>query len=78
MGWILFVEEKNNGLPVPHAWPAESTTITSNMDGYKLSCGKDSVVTDDVDFTNDFPQVLMFLHPDDEGQEGPSDGDDEE
>lgn len=69
MGWILFLEEKKND-SIPHAWPDASTCITGNMAaGYKLSCGDTSIMAEEVEHTNDFQQVMMWLHPEEEEPE---------
>lgn len=74
MGWILFMEEDGSGRNIPHAWPDAQTRITTKNDGFRLSGGGGAgsaqifVDTDEIDHTNDFQQVIMWLHPDDEGQ----------
>lgn len=75
MGWILFFEEEEErSKPIPHAWPDASTRITAQNDGFKLSSGGgvgSSVVvieTEEIEHTNDFQQVMMWLHPEDEDE----------
>ena len=82
MGWILFLEEEEErSKPIPHAWPDASTRIAAQSDGYRLSSGGgtgSSVViieTEEIEHTNDFQQVQMWLHPED--QEGPSEEDEQ-
>jgi len=79
VGWILFLEEDGRGKPTPHAWPAAQTRITIQGDGFRLSSGGGGgsaqavIDTDDIEHTNDFQQVVMWLRPDDEDQ-GEGDG----
>ena len=71
MGWILFLEEDENGTPTPHAWPDAQTRITIHGDGFRLSSGSMEsgpavIDTADIEHTNDFQQVQMWLRPEDE------------
>jgi hypothetical protein len=80
MGWILFLEEDGRGKPTPHAWPDAQTRITIQGDGFRLSSGSavsgQAVIdTDEIEHTNDFQQVIMWLRPEDEEEEPVEDGD---
>ena len=67
LGWILFVVEgEKKGQGGPQAWPAASTMIEAHNDGYRLVCGDAVEVVDDIDFTLDFPNMMGFLHPEDD------------
>lgn len=82
MGWILFLEEEEErGKPIPHAWPDAQTRITVQGDGFKLFSGSAAtgpavIETDEIEHTNDFQQVVMWLHPEDE-EEGSAEEDEQ-
>jgi hypothetical protein len=68
MGWILF-ETTGKGAG-PKAWPVATTRIEAHMDGFRLTCGTESVDVDDLDFTSDIPNMLAFLHQEEDGEDG--------
>lgn len=65
LGWILFeTEGKNSGR---QAWPAATTMVEAQIDGFRLVCGNATELVDEiVDFTTDFQNVLAFLHEEEE------------
>jgi hypothetical protein len=80
MGWILFLMGDENDRPTPCAWPDATTRITVQGDGYRLASGGGGgasvavIDTEEIEHTNDFQQVQMWLHPEDEeeGEDGPA------